>query len=160
VQALRPHLAGAFFAIATLGLLGGLGARLAGLPDLADGVWLAVTLLGLAQSAVATAVALRHRRASVDVIALLALAGALVVGEAFAGAVITVMLASGILLEARAAARARRELSLLVEGAPRTARPTCDRGLGASRHGSAVGTGVGGHLWNPRGGCPARGGVR
>ncbi|MGZ6820813.1 MAG: heavy metal translocating P-type ATPase, partial [Blastococcus sp.] len=65
---------------------------------------------------------MRHRRASVDVIALLALAGALVVGEAFAGAVITVMLASGILLEARAAARARRELSLLVERAPRTAR--------------------------------------
>jgi len=40
----------------------------------------------------------------------------------FAGAMITVMLASGQLLEARAAARARRELSLLVERAPRTAR--------------------------------------
>ena len=35
---------------------------------------------------------------------------------------ITVMLASGQLLEARASARARRELSLLAERAPRTAR--------------------------------------
>jgi heavy metal translocating P-type ATPase len=58
----------------------------------------------------------------VDVIALLALVGALVVGEPFAGAMITVMLASGALLEARAGSRARRELSLLVERAPRTAR--------------------------------------
>jgi len=50
------------------------------------------------------------------------LAGALVVNEPFAGAMITVMLASGQLLEARAAARARRELSLLVQRAPRSAR--------------------------------------
>ena len=63
---------------------------------------------------------------SVDVIAVLALAGALVVNEPFAGAMITVMLASGQLLEARAAARARRELSLLVERAPRTARRRVD----------------------------------
>ena len=53
---------------------------------------------------------------------MLALAGALWVGEAFAGAMITVMLASGRLLEARAAARADRELRLLVERTPRTAR--------------------------------------
>ncbi|MFN7149603.1 MAG: hypothetical protein ACK4V6_08980 [Microthrixaceae bacterium] len=37
-----------------------------------------------------------------DVIALLALAGALAVGEFFAGAMITVMLVTGQLLEARA----------------------------------------------------------
>ena len=42
--------------------------------------------------------------------------------EPFASAIITVMLASRQLLEARAAARARRELSLLVQRAPRTAR--------------------------------------
>ena len=76
---------------------------------------------------------------SVDVIAVLALAGALVVNEPFAGAMITVMLASGQLLEARAAARARRELSLLVERAPRTARRHVDgggrRGPGGRRRG-------------------------
>ena len=118
----RSHRAEAFFAVAALGLLGGGGARAAGFPDVATGLWLAVTIGGLVASTVTTGIAARHRRASVDVIALLALAGALVVGEAFAGAVITVMLASGTLLEARAAARARRELSLLVERAPRTAR--------------------------------------
>ncbi|MGV8850210.1 MAG: heavy metal translocating P-type ATPase, partial [Propionibacteriaceae bacterium] len=47
----------------------------------------------------------------------------------FAGAMITVMLASGQLLEARAAARARRELSLLVERAPRTARRRVEGGV-------------------------------
>ena len=68
------------------------------------------------------AAAIRRRQPSVDVIAVLALAGALAVDEPFAGAMITVMLASGQLLEARAARRARRELSLLVQRAPRTAR--------------------------------------
>src|SRR5664280_3471846 len=42
---------------------------------------------------------------------------------------ITVMLASGQLLEARAATRARRELSLLVERAPRTARRLSEGGV-------------------------------
>jgi len=122
VKRWRSHRAGAFFGIAALGLAAGGGARVAGSPGLAEGIWLAVTVGGLVASTVTTGIAVRHRRASVDVIALLALAGALVVGEAFAGAVITVMLASGTLLEARAAARARRELSLLVERAPRNAR--------------------------------------
>jgi heavy metal translocating P-type ATPase len=122
MQRLRPHREGAFFGIATWGLVLGVGVHLAGSQALAQWVWLAVTVLGLVQSTASTAAAVRRRRASVDVVALLALAGALAVGEAFAGAVISVMLASGILLEARAAARARRELSLLVERAPRSAR--------------------------------------
>ena len=53
--------------------------------------------------------AVRRRELSVDVIALLALGGALVVGEWFAGAMITVMLATGVLLEARAGKRALGE---------------------------------------------------
>jgi len=73
--------------------------------------------------------AVRRRQLSVDVIALLALAGALVVGEWFAGAMITVMLATGVMLEARAGARARRELSLLVQRAPRTARRQVNGGV-------------------------------
>ncbi len=88
----------------------------------AGAIWVAGTVLGLAVSLIWTAAAVRRRQPSVDVIAVLALAGALAVGEPFAGAMITVMLASGQLLESRAAARARRELSLLVERAPRTAR--------------------------------------
>ena len=80
------------------------------------------TVLGLVFAVSWVAGAIRRRQPSVDVIAVLALAGALAVGEPFAGAVITVMLASGQLLEARASARARRELSLLAGRAPRTAR--------------------------------------
>ncbi len=88
----------------------------------ADVAWVAGTLLGLVYSTASLVQAARERRPSVDVIAWLALAGALATGEFFAGAMIAVMLATGVLLEARAAARARRELSLLVARAPRVAR--------------------------------------
>jgi heavy metal translocating P-type ATPase len=91
-------------------------------PHVADAVWAAGAALGLVASLGWTVAAVRRRQPSVDVIAVLALGGALAVGEPFAGAMITVMLASGRVLEARAAARARRELSLLVERAPRNAR--------------------------------------
>ena len=85
-------------------------------------LWIAGSLLGLGFSIFWTLGAIRRRTPSVDIIAVLALAGALAVNEPFAGAMITVMLASGQFLEARADVRARRELSLLVERAPRTAR--------------------------------------
>ncbi|GAA3518489.1 heavy metal translocating P-type ATPase [Nocardioides daeguensis] len=88
----------------------------------AEALWLAGTVVGLVVALVATADAVRRHRPTVDVIALLALGGALAVGEYFAGAVITVMLTTGQLLEARAEARARRELRLLLERSPRTAR--------------------------------------
>jgi cation transport ATPase len=58
----------------------------------------------------------------VDVIALLALAGAVAVRELLAAAVISVMLTSGRALEAWAALRARHDLSALLDRAPRTAR--------------------------------------
>lgn len=64
----------------------------------------------------------------VDVIALLAMAGALALGEYLAGAVIALMLAGGNALEAFAAGRARRELTALVERAPRTAHRRTERG--------------------------------
>jgi heavy metal translocating P-type ATPase len=66
--------------------------------------------------------AARSRRSTVDVIALLALAGSLLVGEPLAAAVIAWMLATGRLLEEVAQHRAGRELGLLVQRAPRTAR--------------------------------------
>ena len=66
----------------------------------ADVAWLAVTAVGLAYASWTVADSLRRRRAGVDLIALLALAGAVAVGELLAGAVITVMLASGRALEA------------------------------------------------------------
>ncbi|WP_425394423.1 heavy metal translocating P-type ATPase [Actinoplanes subtropicus] len=103
-------------------MLAGLALAAAGAGPAARGAWVAATLIGLGYSTATLIAAARRREASVDVIAWLALAGALWVDEPLAGAVIAVMLASGVLLEARAQARARRELSALVARAPRTAR--------------------------------------
>jgi len=110
------------FVVSTVLLAVGGAAWLAHATVAADAAWIGGTLLGLVFSVAWTVSAVRRRQPSVDVIALLALAGALWVKEPFAGAMITVMLATGQLLDARASARARRELSLLVERAPRTAR--------------------------------------
>ncbi|GAB2881998.1 heavy metal translocating P-type ATPase [Myroides odoratimimus subsp. xuanwuensis] len=110
-----------FLASAALLALGGVAWVLDQDPA-ATGLWIGGAVLGLLFSSWTTIEALRERQPSVDVIAVLALLGALLVDEAFAGAMITVMLSSGQLLDARAAQRARRELSLLVERAPRVAR--------------------------------------
>ncbi|GAA2496504.1 heavy metal translocating P-type ATPase [Terrabacter carboxydivorans] len=111
-----------FFVASALLLAGGGIAAVAGEDALSRTLWVAATVLGLALSLLWTIRSVAERRATVDVIAVLALAGALWVGEEFAGAMVTLMLASGRLLEARAAARADRELRLLVERTPRTAR--------------------------------------
>jgi heavy metal translocating P-type ATPase len=113
----------AIFIVAALAVLAAGGiAWLSGHDGAAEALWVAGTVLGLVVSLTTVAIAVARRQTTVDIIALLALAGALWVREPFAGALITAMLASGEWLEARAAARARRELSLLVERAPRVAR--------------------------------------
>lgn len=117
------------FGLATLLLVAGVGAAILDAASLAAGLWIAATLIGLAYSTVTIVVALRRRQPSVDVIAWLALAGALLVGEPAAGAVIAVMLFTGGVLEARASARARRELSMLAARAPRIARRKGPDGL-------------------------------
>ena len=86
---------------------------------LANVVWAVTTLVGLGSAVWWVWSSARKRRLGVDVIAVLALIGTLVVGEFLAGAVVTVMLATGRVLEARAAARARSELRVLRERAPR-----------------------------------------
>ena len=129
VNRMREHKEMLLFISSSLLLVGGGVAWLLAAEMPADILWVTGTLLGLAFSLLWTWGAVRRRQPSVDVIAVLALAGALAVDEPFAGAMITVMLASGQLLEARAAARARRELSLLVERAPRTARLRVDGGI-------------------------------
>ncbi|MGE5830076.1 MAG: heavy metal translocating P-type ATPase [Micromonosporaceae bacterium] len=119
----------ALFAASSALLLAGVLAIALDARGVAVGSWVAATLLGLGYSTASMVAAIRRRQPSVDVIAWLALVGTLVIGEAFAGAVIAVMLASGVMLEARAAARARRELSLLVSRAPRTARRLSASGI-------------------------------
>ena len=128
VTRLRASKEAVLFWVSTVLLLAG-GLAWLSAPTLARFLWLLGTGLGLVFSILWTVEAIRRRQLSVDIIAVLALAGAIVVNEPFAGAMITVMLASGQLLEARAAARARRELSLLVERAPRTARRLGEGGV-------------------------------
>ena len=87
----------------------------------ADVAWLLGTLLGLVLSTTWLVAELRAGRVGVDVVAWLALLGAVLVDEPLAGVIITLMLTTGRLLEARAQARAQHDLTLLVERAPRTA---------------------------------------
>ena len=116
-------------ALTVSGLAVGLGLHLAGAAGAGDAAWAAVGVCGAGYALWAMGEALARRRVGVDVIALLALAGALVVGELLAAAVISVMLASGRALEAWAAGRARRDLHALLERAPRTARRYRDQAL-------------------------------
>jgi heavy metal translocating P-type ATPase len=109
-------------AAAASGLAAGGLAHLAGAGTAADAAWLATAVLGLGYALWSAAGSLLRGRLGVDVIALLAVAGAVAVGELLAAAVISVMLTSGRFLEAWAAQRARHDLNALLARAPRTAR--------------------------------------
>jgi heavy metal translocating P-type ATPase len=109
-------LAGSLLGLAVGGVL-----RLAGLPDGASVAWALTTAVGLVPLLWSVAAGLRRRALGVDLIALLAMAGALLLDEYLAGAVIALMLASGRTLEARASGKATRELRALLERAPRNA---------------------------------------
>lgn len=114
----------------TAAVLVGAGLWLAGRRDAANLVWAALTLVALLPAAWSVLRDLWRRRFGVDVIAVLALAGALGVGEYLAGAVIAVMLVTGRSLEAYAQRRATRDLRALLARAPRTARRrTADGGI-------------------------------
>lgn len=105
--------------LATLALIAlGAALALAGAPTAADAVWAATVALMLVPLGVAIARTLAAGRVGVDAIALVAMAGALAVGQYLAGAVIALMLSGGNALEARAARRARRELTALLERMP------------------------------------------
>lgn len=103
-------------------VVAGAVAWFAGAPGIAELIWAAATVAALLPAAWWLASALRRGRIGVDVIAVLALAGALAVREYLAGAVVALMLATGQTLERYAQRRARRDLSALLEHAPRTAR--------------------------------------
>ena len=109
--------------VLTLGLLAaGGGAWLIGAGRWDDALWAAATVLAVLPAAGWMIAALLRRTLGVDLIALLALLGTLVVGEYLAGALIAVMLATGRALDAAAQRRATRDLRALLERAPRTAR--------------------------------------
>ena len=119
---LGRNLAVLLLALTVAGLLSGGLAALADATVARDAAWFAVGSCGAAYALWSMIDALRRRRLGVDAIALLAVVGAMAVGELLAGAVIAVMLASGRALESWADGRARRDLRALLARAPRTAR--------------------------------------
>ena len=110
------------FIVTAAALVAGGVASLAGAGGVAGAAWLAAAACGLGYALWSAADAIRRGRLGVDVIALLALAGAIAVRELLAAAVISLMLTSGRTLEAWAARRATHDLSALLDRAPRTAR--------------------------------------
>jgi heavy metal translocating P-type ATPase len=94
---------------------------LAGRGDIASWTLLVVVLLGGIPLLWETFQQFLRREFSVDVIALLAIAGSLLLGEYLAGAFVVLMLSGGEALEAYALRRARSSLSALAERAPRAA---------------------------------------
>jgi heavy metal translocating P-type ATPase len=119
-RARRPDRVATWFAFVALGgLLAGGAAWLADAHDVADACWAATTVLGLAAALGWVLASLRAHRPGVDVLAVFALVGTLLVGEYLAGALVTVMLGTGRVLETRAARRAERELRALLARTPR-----------------------------------------
>ncbi|GCE12850.1 heavy metal translocating P-type ATPase [Tengunoibacter tsumagoiensis] len=98
-----------------------LGFWLAGHADIAHWVLLAVTLLGGLPLLYDTLKQIVHREFGVDVIAILAIGGSILLHQYLAGALVVLMLSGGEALEAYALRRARSSLSALVECAPRSA---------------------------------------
>ena len=108
-------------AVVALGLAGlavGAALRLWGPDNAARYPWRAATIVGVLAGGYWVWEAARQHRLGADVIALAAQIGTLVIGEELAGAVITVMLGSGRLLEALASGRADRDLTALVGRVP------------------------------------------
>jgi heavy metal translocating P-type ATPase len=105
-------------AVSASGLALGGVAYLLGIEVVASIVWALTTGAALVPGAVGVVRDLLRRRAGVDIVAVLALGGTLAVREFVAGAVIALMVNTGRALEARASARARRELRGLLDRAP------------------------------------------
>ncbi|MCD6022061.1 MAG: copper-exporting ATPase [Actinomycetia bacterium] len=134
----RVWLATSILGLATGGVLTWMG-----LPDAANVAWAVTTAVALVSLLRDVVIGLLRRQPGVDVIALLAMGGSLALEEYLAGAVIALMLASGEALEAFADRRAHRELSALLDRAPRTVsryegNGLVERPVGAVRRGDRL----------------------
>jgi heavy metal translocating P-type ATPase len=119
----------ALIVIAVVGLAAGLLAFFTGHREVADALWSIATApvaVGLLVSIVRDLLA---GRMGVDAIALLAMTGALALGQPLAGAVVALMYSGGNLLEDIAVARAERNLRTLVDRAPRMAHRQKDHAI-------------------------------
>ena len=111
-----------FLGSTLVGVVAGAVCWFVGWHTAADGFWFATAVVAFVPALLEVFRALRKGSPGVDIIALLAIAGALLLQEFLAGAVIGLMLATGQALEEYAENRADRELSALLKRAPRFAR--------------------------------------
>ncbi len=119
----------ALLILTIVGLVSGLVLTWAGREDLATWVWAGPTIAVGVRLVWSIIRDLLAREAGVDIIAILAIGGALALGEGFAAAIIAVMLATGEALETYAQGRARRELTALLGRAPQDVRRYADGAL-------------------------------
>ncbi len=108
-------------AIALGSIVAGGALWLLGQETWADLAWAAGATVVLVPLVLSTARSLLRGDVGVDAIALVAIVWALALGEFLAAAIVALMMSGGAALEAWAAGRARRELRLLVDRAPRIA---------------------------------------
>ncbi|HVA85891.1 MAG TPA: HAD-IC family P-type ATPase, partial [Candidatus Saccharimonadales bacterium] len=107
----------AFSAIATGGLAHLIGAPLAG-----DGIWrAAIVVLAVELTFEVGRTVVVHHHLGVDTIALVAMVGSLALGQELAGVIVGLMFSGGAALEDIASTRARRELTALIQRAPKVA---------------------------------------
>src|SRR6516225_7378294 len=118
-SALLERRAEGLAALALLALLAGGIAHLSGHPQTGDDVWRAAVALLAADLTVEV----------LHTIALVAMIGSLALGEELAGLIVGIMYTGGSTLESVASARARRELTTLIQRAPKVAQRKRDGGL-------------------------------
>ncbi len=119
---LIEHRARVLAGIAALSIVGGGLLYVAGERAAGREVWAAAVALLAAELAfeVVRTVIVDHHM-GVDTIALVAMVGALALGEEFAGVIVGLMFSGGAALEDIASTRARRELTALIQRAPKVA---------------------------------------
>ncbi len=112
---------GALIVVTLLGLTGGAAAWFLGARAAADVAWAFTGVAAAIPLLIGFVNSIRQREWGLDVIAVLAIGGAVILEEYLAAAIVGVMLATGEGLESYAASRAERDLTSLLERAPRTA---------------------------------------
>jgi heavy metal translocating P-type ATPase len=116
----------ALILITLLGLGLGVATILIGRRELAGWIWTAATIPVVIALAVSIVRDLLAGRMGVDVIALLAMSGAIGLNQSLAAIVVAIMYTGGTLLEDYAVGRAERNLKSLVDRAPRLAHRRAD----------------------------------
>ncbi|WP_061958562.1 heavy metal translocating P-type ATPase [Cupriavidus pauculus] len=121
MSATAERLNGLLFLLSAATLIAGLTSNGMHEPVLARWCWLAGTLPVAAALAVTSVGAAIRRQAGIDVLALLSIVVALFFGEHLVAAIVALMVATGRSLEDYAQTRARREMTALLQHAPKGA---------------------------------------